>query len=89
MAEALVIGITDLFFELLAHALGVLRPLQAAGAVAPGAFKTLPDGFDNFLIWVQNYFHKMHLPLLIIIPIIAFYLYFSIANATLFENPAE
>ena len=86
MAEALVIGITDLVFELLAHALGVL---QAAGAVAPGAFKPLPDGFDNFLIWVQNYFHKMHLPLLIIIPIIAFYLYFSIANATLFENPAE
>ena len=89
MAKPLEIRIGDLVPEFLAHALGILGPLQAAGAVAPGAFKTLPDGFDNFLIWVQNYFHKMHLPLLIIIPIIAFYLYFSIANATLFKNPAE
>ena len=89
MAVALEVRIGDLIPKFLAHTLILLRSGQAAGAVAPGAFKTLPDGFDNFLIWVQNYFHKMHLPLLIIIPIIAFYLYFSIANATLFENPAE
>ena len=82
MAEALVIGIIDLILELLAHALGVLRPFQAAGAVTPGAFEALPHGSDDLLIRIQRNFHEMRLPLLIVTHIIAFYLRFSIANVT-------
>jgi len=50
MAEAFVFGIGDLFAELFAHALGVLCPLQAAGAVTPGTGKTFLYGADDFLI---------------------------------------
>ena len=57
MAIALEIRVGDLLPEFLAHAFGVLRPLQAAGTVAAGAFQPLPDGCYNLFIFVQPNCH--------------------------------
>jgi len=50
MAEALVVGISDLLPELLTYALIVLCPLQSAGAIAACPLETVPDGLDHFLV---------------------------------------
>ena len=52
MTIALKIGIGDLLPELLADALILLGALETAGAIAAGALQTLPDGSDNFLIFI-------------------------------------
>ena len=62
MAEALVIRVGDLLPEFLADALIVLRALQTAGAIPPGAFQPLPDGLNHFLILVQTNRHTEHIP---------------------------
>ena len=49
---ALKIGIGDLLPELLADALILLGALETAGAIAAGALQTLPDGSNNFLIFI-------------------------------------
>ena len=52
MAIAFEIGICDLLTEFLADALILLGALETAGAIAAGALQTLPDGSDNFLIFI-------------------------------------
>ena len=52
MAIALEIGVFHLLPELLADALILLGALETAGAIAAGALQTLPDGSDNFLIFI-------------------------------------
>ena len=61
MAVALEVGVIDLLLELPAHALGVLRPFQSAGAVPARAFKALPYSPDDLLIRIQCDFHATHL----------------------------
>ena len=57
MAIALEIRVGDLLPEFLAHASGVLRPLQAAGTVAAGALQPLPDSRYDLFILVQPNCH--------------------------------
>ena len=53
MAVALEIGVGNLVAEFLTHALVLLRPLQAAGAVSAGALQALPDSGNNLFIFIQ------------------------------------
>ena len=57
MAETLEIGVGHLLPELLADALVLLSPLQAAGAVSAGALQTLADHRHHFLVIVQTNRH--------------------------------
>ena len=57
MAETLEIGVFHLLPELLADALVLLGPLQAAGAVSAGALESLFDGGHHFLIVIQPNSH--------------------------------
>lgn len=57
MAETLVIRVSDLLPEFFAHALILLRPLQAAGAVTAGTLQALPDQLDHLCILIQPYSH--------------------------------
>ena len=52
MAIAFEIGIRDLLPELLADALILFRPLQAAGAVTAGTFQTVLDYLYHFRIFI-------------------------------------
>ena len=59
VAVSLVVGVIDLVLELLAHTLGLLCPLQTAGAVAARALQPLTDGVDNFLVLIQRDLHDI------------------------------
>ena len=52
MAKTLKVGVNNLLTEFLADALILLGALETAGAIAAGALQTLPDGSDNFLIFI-------------------------------------
>ena len=58
VAEALEVWIPDLFAELAAHALVVLRPLETAWAVAAGALEALADTLHDLFIRIQPYLHS-------------------------------
>ena len=59
MAVALEVRIGDLIPKFLAHTLILLRSGQAAGAVAPCPFQSLPDGLYDLLIVVQAHLHRV------------------------------
>ena len=56
MAKSLEFGISHLLAELAADALGVLRLLAAAGAIAPALFESLADDLYHLRIGVELYF---------------------------------
>ena len=58
MAVPLEIGICDLLFKLLAHALVLGRALTAAGTVSSGALQALAYHLYNFLVFVFLYSHE-------------------------------
>ena len=57
MTVAFEIGVCNLLPEFLADALVVFASLQAAGAVAAGAFQTFPNRLNHFLIFIEPYSH--------------------------------
>ena len=59
MAIALEVGVFDLLAELLAHTLGVGGALSAAGAVSARGLQPLLDGFDDLLVFVKCYSHRL------------------------------
>mgnify|MGYP007095406585 CR=1 FL=1 len=61
MAKPLEARICNLILELLAHTLGCLCALPAAGAVPAGALESFSDGADNLLIGIELDFHVRHL----------------------------
>ena len=62
VAKSLKIWIRDLVPEFLAHTLGILGPLQAAGAIASGPLQALLHGGHNFLVGIQMNCHFASLP---------------------------
>jgi hypothetical protein len=52
MAIAFKFGISDLLPELLADALILLSTFQTAGAITAGAFQSVFDDLNHFLIFV-------------------------------------
>ena len=61
MAKSLEAGICNLLLKLLAHTLGCLCALPAAGAVPAGALESFSDGADNLLIGIELDFHVRQL----------------------------
>ena len=61
VAVALIVGISDLLPEFLAHALGIGSPLQSAGAVSSGALQTFLYGLDDLFILIQPDSHGDHI----------------------------
>ena len=59
MTVSFEIRICDLLPELLANALVLLGPLQAARAISAGSLQPLTDGLDHFFIFVQPHCHKI------------------------------
>ena len=57
VAIALEVGVRDLLPELLADALILLRPFQAAGTVATCARQTIFNNLNHFLIFVELHCH--------------------------------
>ena len=61
VAKSLEAGICNLILKLLAHTLGCLCALPAAGTVSVGALESFFDGIDNLRIGIELDFHVHHL----------------------------
>ena len=57
MAVPFVVRICDLLPKFLADALILLCPLQAAGAIASGAFQSIPDHLYHLFVFIEPNCH--------------------------------
>ena len=57
VAKPFVLGVFDLLAELLAHAPSVRRVFAPTGAIPARGDQSFSYGFDDFLVWIQYYFH--------------------------------
>lgn len=61
MAIAFKAFVFNLVSEFLAHTLVVFGAAELAGAIAARELKTFFDSFNNLFVFVQAYFHKLHI----------------------------